>query len=97
MTKEESYMTSHLRMNQVFIRSYLHGRIYILAVSMENVCCLFVDTETFVESSVYTETSFVLSWFLGIHLHRNMCLFIAAGTCLATCYPATDVLLLLTA
>jgi hypothetical protein len=30
----------------IWIRSYLHGCFYSLVVSMENVCCLSVDTET---------------------------------------------------
>jgi hypothetical protein len=42
--------------------SSLHGRLYSLAVSMEDVCWMFVDTET----------RSILSWSLGIHLHRNM-------------------------
>jgi hypothetical protein len=34
-----------------WMNSSLHGRLHRLAVSMENVCCLFISTETFVESS----------------------------------------------
>jgi hypothetical protein len=36
---------------------------------LEIVCCLFVDMETF----VYMETYFVMSWFLLIYLHGNVC------------------------
>jgi hypothetical protein len=46
-----------------WIRSSLHGCLYSLAVTMENVCCLSVDTET----------RLVLNWSAGIHLHRNVC------------------------
>jgi hypothetical protein len=41
----------------------LHIGLYSQAVTMENVCCLFVAAET----------RFVLSWSLGLHLHRNVC------------------------
>jgi hypothetical protein len=45
----------------IWIRSFLHGRIYSLDASMEYVCCFFVSTETF-----------VLSCSLGINLHGNV-------------------------
>jgi hypothetical protein len=33
------------------MRSYLNGRLYSLAVSVENVCCVRVSMEVFVECS----------------------------------------------
>jgi hypothetical protein len=44
-------------------RSSLHNSLYILPVTMENVCCL----------SVATETHLVLNWSVGIYLHSNVC------------------------
>jgi hypothetical protein len=49
----------HTGLNQ----SPLHHRLHNLAVTMGNVCCLFVDMET----------CFVPRWSLGIYLHRNVC------------------------
>jgi hypothetical protein len=57
-----------------WIRSYLHGRLYSLAVTKEHVCWMFADTET----------RFVLSWSLGIHLHGNVC----ANSCSRNAYTS---------
>jgi hypothetical protein len=47
------------------IRSFLHGSLYSLTVTTENVCCL----------SVVTEMRLVLNLYLGIYLHSNVCQF----------------------
>jgi hypothetical protein len=40
---------------------------------MENVCCLSVDTETFVDSADTENTFCAKSVFMNPHLHRNVC------------------------
>jgi hypothetical protein len=49
----------------VMSRSSLHGSLYSysLAVSVEDVCCM----------SVVTETRLILNWPVGIYLHSNVC------------------------
>jgi hypothetical protein len=47
------------------IRSYLHGRLYSLALKLKRVCWMFVDME---KRSVPSRSP-------GIHLRGNVCLF----------------------
>jgi hypothetical protein len=49
------------------IRSYLHGRLYSVAVTMEHVCWMFIDMEK----------RSILSWSLGINIRccGNVCQF----------------------
>jgi hypothetical protein len=49
----------------LWMRSYLNGRLYSLAVSMENFYCVFVCTEAIVECS------FTRKPLLNVRLHRN--------------------------
>jgi hypothetical protein len=64
-----------LRTNKEWRRS-LHGCSYSLAVTMENVCCLSVDTET----------RSVPSRFPGIHISIATCIHFAATLLFARVY-----------
>jgi hypothetical protein len=76
-TSYERRMTIHLRMNAEWIIFYLHGRLYRVAVTMENVGCLVVSAK----SSLNHHS--VLSWSLGPQLHFSMetCVNFVATLC----------------
>jgi hypothetical protein len=62
-------LTTELRLNQ----SSLHSRFYRVAHIQENVCCLRVSVETFVDSVDMESALRAKSVSTNPHLYRNMC------------------------